>query len=189
MFFFRFLQQGSWEKRFSYYNQRRIHQQSITLRIHRAFKPTSRSIMNDPKRLYKTPGQMLAIHEKDAKIYPYLSSSNQSDFKPDRPDRQQMCHFVYVYQEGLRSNYHQRPENLPFTRNDLQAFLDEGLKQFERGYWSVYWASDARLIGRDTIYPDGYRSVVSFRTIEFMIRPMPDYRDRSGDGLEEPKRL
>ncbi|KAI7782866.1 hypothetical protein LA080_012739 [Diaporthe eres] len=145
--------------------------------------------MNDPKRLYKTPGQMLAIHEKDAKIYPYLSSSNQSDFKPDRPDRQQMCHFVYVYQEGLRSNYHQRPENLPFTRNDLQAFLDEGLRQFERGYWSVYWASDARLIGRDTIYPDGYRSVVSFRTIEFMIRPMPDYRDRSVDGFEEPKRL
>lgn len=140
---------------------------------------------------YDSVTQMVAIQGQDTDVYPYLVGLNQSDFKHDREDREKMCHYIYIYPAFVPpgpQTYHERPQTLPFTRNDLQAFLDVGLKEFRGGYWSVYWASTAKLVGRDTIHTDGYRPVVSFRTIEFMIRPMPDYKSRA-DGLQEPKRL
>lgn len=146
--------------------------------------------MANPEVKYGTAQQMMAIQSSDTEIYPYLSGCHHTDFKPDRPDREQLCHFVYIYPAYVppgSGTYHQRPETLPFTRDDLQAFFN--YEAFGGGYWSVYWASNARRSNRDTIHSDGYRSVVSFRTIEFMIRPMPDYKDRSDSGLEEPKRL
>lgn len=134
--------------------------------------------------------QRLALEGNDADIYPYLSSCSHATFRHYEGDRERLCSFIYIspYTTPEQGGYERRPETLPFTSNDLQAFLQHGLKT-HRGYWSVYWASDAKpTAGTDVVYEDGFRSVISFRTIEFMIRPMKDFRDR-GNARGEPSRL
>lgn len=147
--------------------------------------------MDNPEVIYDTPQQWLAIHGENTDIYPLLPGYSHAQLirdNDDRGHRQKPCYFIYIceYVPPSAETYDQRPETIPFTRDDLEAFDKEGFHSVQ-GYWSVYWASDTRA-GGDIIYDDGWRSVMSFRSIEFMIRPIPDFRNRA-DGIIEPPRL
>lgn len=188
-FFFLLLRQRSQEKHLPYCITRRIHQRSRVLRIQWAYQPTSRAIMDNPEVTYDTPEQMLAILGKDVDIYPYLSVCHQAQFiERDVPDDGKFSTFIYLYPYVLPSaeTYDERPETIPFTREDLEAFGKDGLDSFH-GYWSVHWAAESRQRS-DKIHRDDYRSVMSFRSIEFMIRPIADYKKRD-DRVVEPRRL
>lgn len=147
--------------------------------------------MDNPEVTYDTPEQRLAIHGHDTEIYPYLPCYSHATLirdDEDRVHRQNASSFIYMYPYALPSKetYDERPETIPFSRDDLEAFIEIGIKSVE-GYWSVCWASETRAAG-DIIYYDNYRSVMSFRSIEFMIRPTADFRNRE-DEVEEPARL
>ncbi|KAK7720877.1 hypothetical protein SLS63_009660 [Diaporthe eres] len=157
-----------------------------------AYQPRSRATMDNPEVTYATHEQWLAIHGEDTKIYPYLPGYSHAQLirdDIDRVHREKSCSFYYLrpYVPPSPETYDQRPETIPFTRDDLQAFRDNGLDSVH-GYWSVHWAAETPGRDGDIIYDDGYRSVMTFRSIEFMIRPVADFRNRA-DAVAEPLRL
>lgn len=138
----------------------------------------------NPEPKYETIQQQFAVEMPDKDIYQFLPGHSHTQFRSDREDRERMCTSIYV--TPGQGAYLPRSETIPFIREDLQVFFDEGLEPF-KGYWSVYWASDANR-GGETIHDDEFRSVFSFRTIEFMIRPTENFKNRA-DGLKEPPRI
>lgn len=145
--------------------------------------------MDNPEVQYETFEQKLAVERPDVEIYPYISSGSKAEFKNDREDRESLCTSIQLQppHEHVEEDFHPRPEIIPFIREDLQAFFDDGLKSLQ-GYWSVYWASKAKAKGDGFVHSDQYRSVVFFRTIEFMIQPMKNHEIRA-DGLREPAKI
>lgn len=148
--------------------------------------------MDNPEVTYATDEQLIAIHGEDKAIYPYLPGYSHAQLirdDIDRVHREKSCSFYYLrpYVPPSPETYDQRPETIPFTRDDLQAFRDNGLDSVH-GYWSVHWAAETPGRDGDIIYDDGYRSVMTFRSIEFMIRPVADFRNRA-DAVAEPLRL
>ncbi|KAK7696688.1 hypothetical protein SLS64_014305, partial [Diaporthe eres] len=88
--------------------------------------------MDNPEVTYATHEQWLAIHGEDTKIYPYLPGYSHAQLirdDIDRVHREKSCSFYYLrpYVPPSPETYDQRPETIPFTRDDLQAFRDNGL--------------------------------------------------------------
>lgn len=129
---------------------------------------------------YPSARHRKAIEAADEEIYPELSSSTSSPFHigPDYLERR--CAFTHAYtpQNTENMSYQRRSENIPFTRHDLHDFLQSGLDKYH-GYWSIFWAGLSPKAG-DIIYPDQFRHVMSFRSIEFMIRPPNDFANTQG---------
>lgn len=138
---------------------------------------------------YAKEEERIAIEGAAQEIYPRLEGQTQAQFNREGKAGTNMnSYFMFSpYKPPGPDDYDERPETVPFTRDDLLAFRCQGLKNFTQGNWSIYWNSNKKQT-HDIVYSKRWRSVMLFRTIELMIRPLYDYRDRA-DGVEEPERL
>lgn len=131
---------------------------------------------------FKSAEEKKAITGRDEDIYRELGTFNQSRFKFVKSAPHRWSQGIYVSQD-LERPYDVQPARLPFTRDHLQAFIYIGL-QPDPGYWSVFWTS-SKASKSDDIYDDGFRCVVYFKTVDFMIRPLSESKNPKG----EPPRL
>lgn len=146
--------------------------------------------MEVPEVTYANDEERIAIEGPDEEIYPRLGAQSQAEFKREGKAGTDMISYFAApqYKPPGPDTYDERPATVPFTHDDLLAFRDQGLENFTQGNWSIYWNSNKKKQTRDVVYSKEWRSVMFFRTIELMIRPLYDYRGRS-DGVAEPRRL
>lgn len=119
---------------------------------------------------FDTLKQELAITGSDQEIYPYLSPYNQAPYGHSKSSMLENEVCSYIRAEALRGHYERRPERLPFTRSTVEYVIENDLSGLVRRY-GVLWSSPTKN-ANDVLYNDGFRSVVSFGTMEFMIRPV-----------------
>lgn len=146
--------------------------------------------MDAPEVTYATDDERIAIEGFNEEIYPRLEGQTQAEFKKKGKAGTKLGSdiYAYPYKPPGPDTYAERLATVPFTRDDLLAFQAQGLKDFTQGNWSIYWNSNKKKQHYDVIYPNEWRSVMSFRTVELMIRPKHNFR-RHADGVEEPPRL
>lgn len=146
--------------------------------------------MEVPEVTYAKDEERIAIEGPDEEIYPRLVGQTQAEFKEKGKAGTGMGSIFIVspYKPPGPETYDERPDTVPFTRDDLLAFRVQGLQKFTQGNWSIYWNSNKKKQTYDVVYSKEWRSVMLFRTIELMIRPSYDFRGRA-DGVEEPPRL
>lgn len=126
--------------------------------------------MDRGKKLFETPAQEFAITATDEQIWPRLPCCHKArDIRGFSKESEAWLDFR-VIPEAYHPPYTARPQRLPFTLKDVEDFASNGLPPPETRL-TVRWASKSTK--SDTTYDDGFRSVFIFRTIEFMIRPVP----------------
>lgn len=121
--------------------------------------------------------QRLAIVGLDKDIYEYLGLLNAARKVTNSTsvEDERWCGNIAGLSGHAARPFDVQPE--PFDRSYLQDLLLEGLESI-KGCWSVYWDSESRLRYPDELENDGFRVVVKYRTIQFMVRP-PRERDRT----------
>lgn len=118
-----------------------------------------------------------ALTGTDEDIYPHLGAACQSNFNRNPSIPQELCGGKVEAVESLGKEHDEQPQELPITFKDLQDFIEIGfLGTFEQGFFSIAWMATRQ---KDIIYNDQFRSVIDFRTIEFMVRPLDEAQ---GDG-------
>lgn len=122
----------------------------------------------------------LAITGDAKDIYPRLTTVSMSRFEEDH-SIERLCGGIHVTDDS-QIHYTPRSDDLPLTWDDLRFFLDEELQSFKRGYWVVPWFAASKRQG-GIVYEGRFRGVVTFRTMEFMVRPLrPFKRDGTDPG-------
>lgn len=125
--------------------------------------------MDRDKKIFENFQQEFAVTAKDEEIYPRLPCfSKARDIGGSSKDSEAWLD-IGVIPEQYHPAYTKRPQQLPFTLQDVEDFASDGLPVGKR--LSVRWATKDKKY--DLTYDDGFRSVYMFRTIEFMIRPLP----------------
>lgn len=132
--------------------------------------------MESPEDLSKKKKE-LAIVGLDKEIYEYLGLYSPVEHRINYQSvvDERWCGNTVSISGRANRPYNVQPE--PFDRSDLQALLVEGIDGV-KGFWTVYWDSDCRTRCPRELEDDDFRVVVSYRTVQFMVRP-PSERDRT----------
>lgn len=144
----------------------RNHKISITFISQRACQPTSTSIMDFD---FESEQERKALTASDEAIYPELRTTFKASLTDVGEYPMRVCSDLQVV-ESLVGNYDRRPGRLPLTSHDLQDFIGEGFASLDRCF-NILWNNGTKW-ETDIIHGDGFHSVICFRTIEFMVRPL-----------------
>lgn len=106
----------------------------------------------------------LALTVNDVGIYPKLGIFNQAPWWGKEHDGHTLYHHDIRSYRALEQLH-----MLPLTYDGLKQFHDA--LDYERGRWSVLWASE-KWNTHDRVYRDNFRRVVVFKSIELAIRPL-----------------
>lgn len=104
---------------------------------------------------------------RDEEIYRHLGFHNYNNHSKS-VGRDSLCSEISITNLAQRP-FDARPLDVPLYHQDLLDFC-AALEEI-MGWWSIPWAIEG-FNGREAQPPDDFRSVVSFRTAEFMIRPL-----------------
>lgn len=130
---------------------------------------------------FKTEDEETALTAADEAIYQHLGTFTQARFQPTKRPPARVCVGDVYVTESPQGHYVSRPDTLPLRASDLRDFIHRGLPSL-KGFFSLIW-NGVPQSREDLTYDDGFRSVVSYRTIEFMVRPLGEI---NADG---PKRI
>lgn len=120
----------------------------------------------------------VAKNGSDEEIYDLLKVWRHKRHYEDSPETS-MCYDIRLQTHPARA-MDERPGHLPFHRPYIQELHDLLGNKGLNGAWHIPW--DTKSARRDDrAYPDDFRTVLTFNTMEFMIRPPTPLRR---DGTE-----
>lgn len=120
-----------------------------------------------------------AASRHDEEIYDLLKAYRHHPKHKEASPETRMCYDIRLQTHPARA-MDERPEYLPFPRRYIQELHDGLGNAGLAGAWHVPWATNGKTYV-DKAYPDDFRTVITFNTIEFMIRPPTPLRR---DGTE-----
>lgn len=131
-----------------------------------------------PIDFFESDSHKLAITGSFEEIYPHLQFHGKTH-RLETSDGDNLCSEISI-PDRAQPQVTGRPQELPLYPQDLRDFCTALAGR--KGKHSVPWKTTS-FGNMDTLYTDGFRTVVSYRTAEFMIRPL-DAGDKGPSRLQ-----